>query len=58
MSLVNGAFGRMVEDVLEADAVGAVLRALMDWQGTTAELLTKIAPDGTRPWGPRCVSMK
>ena len=41
--------GRVVEDVLEADEVGAILRGLADWHGTAAELLAKITPEGARP---------
>jgi hypothetical protein len=34
---------------LEADGVGTAVRGLLDWQGTAAELLTKITPEGPRP---------
>jgi hypothetical protein len=40
---------RVVEDVLEADAVAGAVRELVSWQGTAAELLTKITPESSRP---------
>jgi hypothetical protein len=41
--------GRVVEDVLEADPVAAALRELVDWTGTSGELLQRITPEGPRP---------
>ena len=41
--------GRVVEDVLEADGVAAVVRELADWQGTAGDLLKRITPEGPRP---------
>jgi hypothetical protein len=41
--------GRVVEDVLEADGVAAVVRELTGWHGTAGDLLKCITPEGPRP---------
>lgn len=44
-----GQRGRVVEDVLEADAVAVAVRELGDWQGTAGDLLKRITPEDKRP---------
>lgn len=44
-----GQRGRVVEDVLEADAVAAAVRELGDWQGTAGDLLKRITPEDKKP---------